>query len=305
MGKLAPVVLFAYNRLDKTKNLIESLEKCELSKKTDLYIFLDAPKEHRKKDRIEVEKVGNYLDDLEVKQKDFLSVKVFKAAAHKGLAKSVIDGVSIVIKRHKKVIVLEDDLVLSSNFLIYMNQALTYYKYNKRIWSVTGYTPPLKCLEKKTQNVYFTYRGSSWGWGTWINRWKMVDWEVKDYKNFVWNIYKQWKFNRGGNDLSSMLMNYMKGKNDSWAVRWCYEASKHNLLTVYPTRTMVRNEGFDGSGTHCSRHSVEPRELDNETKNFVMEEVFLDRSVLRESKQYYKISTKEWLTYYISNLFGY
>ena len=50
---------------------------------------------------------------------------------NKGLGNSIISGVSDVIARYGKVIVLEDDLRLMQGFLAYMNQALDMYEPDK------------------------------------------------------------------------------------------------------------------------------------------------------------------------------
>lgn len=56
--KLAPVVLFTYNRPDHTKRTIEALAANELADQTELFVFSDAPK--AKKDESEAaEKAWN------------------------------------------------------------------------------------------------------------------------------------------------------------------------------------------------------------------------------------------------------
>jgi GR25 family glycosyltransferase involved in LPS biosynthesis len=128
------------------------------------------------------------------------------------LANSIISGVSQILKEHDKVIVLEDDLITSPNFLDFMNQALNFYQGNKQIHSISGYTLDLPSLKNYTKDYYLGYRASSWGWGTWKEKWESVDWNVSKYREFKRNPLQQIKFMKGGSDLPHMLSNQIRGK---------------------------------------------------------------------------------------------
>ena len=219
---LAPVVLFVYNRLEHTKETIATLAKNELAKESELYVFSDAAKNENAK--VKVDAVRAFVREDEWK-KSFKKVTVIEASENKGLAKSIIGGVTELINEYGKVIVIEDDLILSPFFLNYMNGALDFYENDPEIWSISGYSFPMKSLKKYPHDVFYSYRGSSWGWATWADRWAMNDWNVSDYDKFVKDEQWQKRFNRGGGDLTGMLALQMAGKIDSWAVRWCFEES--------------------------------------------------------------------------------
>ncbi|MBI6103420.1 sugar transferase [Clostridium perfringens] len=243
---LAPIVLFVYNRLDHTKKTIESLKKNVLANESDLYIFSDAAKydsEFKK-----VEEVRDYIDKID----GFKSVKIIKAENNRGLANSVINGVSKIIDTYGKVIVLEDDLITSKFFLKYMNKTLDVYEKRKDIWSISGYTPNIKIDENYAYDVYLTYRGCSWGWATWKDRWINIDWNIEDYDSFRYNSLLRKKFNISGTDMAPMLDDQMNGRINSWAIRWCYNQFKENKTTVYPIKSYINNIGTDLSGTHSS-----------------------------------------------------
>lgn len=247
MKSLAPIVLFVYGRPKHTQDMIETLAKNNLAKESDVYIFSDNAK--KEKDIENVRKVRTYIDSI--KQKNwFANVYIEKAEKNKGLAKSVIDGVTKVINKYDKVIVLEDDLIPSKVFLEYMNKALDFYEKKEDIWSISGYNIPIQIPKSYKFDVYLGYRGCSWGWATWKDRWNTVDWEVSDYKEFKNNYKKRKKMNRGGPDMAQMLDSQMQGLCDSWAIRWCYEQSKQNKYTIYPVKSLVINQGLDGTGTH-------------------------------------------------------
>ena len=246
-NSLAPVVLFCFCRVNETKIAIQKLQANYLASQTILYVFSDGPRNINEK--VEVDSVRNYLKTVS----GFKNVVVVESPTNKGLAKSVLEGVSKVIAKHQKVIVVEDDLVTSPNFLDFMNQALNFYSDANSILSISGYTLDLPSLAEKEKNgvdAYLAYRASSWGWGTWSDRWFNVDWSMSDYL-----IYKNSKkfrnrFMKGGSDMLRMLSNQNNGKIDSWAIRFCFHQAKNFQFTIFPTLSKVVSIGFDKRATH-------------------------------------------------------
>jgi len=244
---LAPICLFAYSRLNETRLTIEALQQNFLAADSVLFIFSDMAKEEQDKDRVKWVR-----DDIHTIT-GFAQVTIIERTEHTGLANSIISGVTRILEEYGKVIVLEDDLITSRNFLDYMNQALDFYAEEKKILSISGYSFPFEYPDNHQEDVSFSLRASSWGWGTWQDRWADIDWEVQDYDSFKWNIFKHLKFNRGGSDLSHMLRRQVTGRIDSWAIRFSYHQYKHNLLDVFPKTSKVLNDGFGPRATHTKK----------------------------------------------------
>ena len=244
---LSPICLFTYNRLNETKQTVEALQKNNLASESKLFIFSDAAKVGGNQQK--VIEVRNYLKTIT----GFESVEIFEEPVNKGLANSIISGVSEIVHKFEKVIVLEDDLITTPNFLDFMNQSLDFYSNNNKIFSISGYTMDLPSLKNYDKDFYYGYRASSWGWGTWKNKWEEIDWQMADYSAFKWDFPKQIRFMRGGSDLPYMLWKQMHDKIDSWAVRWCYNQFKKNLLTVYPTKSKIVSIGFGADATHTKK----------------------------------------------------
>ena len=129
-----------------------------------------------------------------------------------GLAASIIAGVSKIFEIADEVIVLEDDLIVTSNFLSFMNQALTRFQLDKKVFSISGYSFNISGSKTTNYDAYFLNRGWSWGWATWKDRWKDIDWEVKDYNEFNSNRKLKASFNKGGSDLTAMLQKHNDGQ---------------------------------------------------------------------------------------------
>ena len=275
----APVVLFVYNRLDHTMNVIDSLSKNLGACDTDLYVFSDAAKTENGQDKVNA--VRGYIRKTDWRN-GFKKVTIVEAEENKGLAKSIIGGVTKILEEYGKVIVVEDDLVLSKYFLDYMNGALDYYKDVEDIWAISGYSFPLKSLKKYPHDVFYSYRGCSWGWATWLDRWEKTDWEVKYYPKLMSDKEWQKRFNRGGADLTGMLGMQMEGKINSWAIRWVFTQSNLGMYTVYPKNSYILNDGCDGSGTHVGDTKEYATSIDEGVQQCKFERLEIDKKIARE-----------------------
>lgn len=283
--KLVPICLFTYKRLNETQQTVEALKKNYLASESELFIFSDGPKNEI--DNEQIQNVREFIRGIS----GFKKITIYEAIYNKGLANSIISGVSQILKEHDKVIVLEDDLITSPNFLDFMNQALNFYENNPKIHSISGYTLDLPSLKNCSIDYYLGYRSSSWGWGTWKEKWESVDWDVSKYKKFKRNPYRQIKFMRGGSDLPHMLSNQMKGKIDSWAIRWCFDQFLKNQLTVFPTISKVISIGFNKNATHTKNTKRFLTSLDKgEKRIFNFDETLLiNEDIIKDFKSKFSI----------------
>lgn len=283
----APVIVFVYNRADHAARTLNCLAANTLAPYSELFIYCDNAKNDNA--RQGVEDVRSFVDDF-AHTSPFKTVSVIKADSNKGLAHSIIDGAGEIIKKYGRIIVVEDDLVSSPDFLTYMNEALDFYEKNDRIWSISGYTSPLKSLEKYPHDIYMSPRGCSWGWATWKDRFERVDWEVTDFKDFIKDPKRVKHFNEGGPDMTEMLTRQVNGSINSWAIRWCYAQSKENMYTVYPSKSRIRNIGCDASGSNCVSSSLYDTQLIREAAACKFENLEPDKRIMREFRSMFDYS---------------
>ena len=240
----APVALFAYARQDHLRLTVESLLLNPESRSTHLYVFCDGPLSASVE--AETDKVRAYVSTLQ----GFVSVTRIYRDSNWGLAQSIISGVGEVVARHGCVIVMEDDLVVAPHFLSYMNQGLLTYKDEPRVASIHGYCYP---VEEKLPETFFLRGADCWGWATWARAWQHFEPDGQKLLDELANrcLTRQFDFD-GAYSFSRMLTNQIKGRNNSWAVRWHASCFLRNWLTLYPGHSLVNNIGNDGSGTHSS-----------------------------------------------------
>jgi len=240
----APIVLFVYNRPVHTRRMVESLLQNEEASSSELFIYADAPKNSEAGEA--VHEVRAYIHTIT----GFRSVSIVERDKSWGLANSIIDGVTAVVNRFGRIIVLEDDLVVSPNFLGYMNTALERYQDDDRVMQISGHMFPAQ-FTADTDAVFLPMT-TSWGWATWERAWKHFNAEAKGYAQLKQDAALRKRFNLdGAYDYFSMLEAQIAGLVDSWAIRWYLSVFMQGGLVLFPVKSLVENAGFDGSGTHC------------------------------------------------------
>lgn len=243
---LAPICLFVYNRLVHTIKTVEALKKNMLSAESELFIFSDGPKNEQSAKA--VQEVRNYIQTIGC----FKKVTIYNAEVNKGLAISIVEGVTKTVNNFGKVIVLEDDLITSPFFLTYMNKSLNFYEKEDKVFTISGFTN-IAIPDNFKDEVYFAHISSSWGWATWSKEWNSIIWEDE----YFYKIYKDKKLlkqikNKIGSERVRMLKYQLAGKINSWAVKRLFYQVMENKFTAFPVNTFINNIGHDGSGVHCS-----------------------------------------------------
>ena len=239
----APILLFVYNRPEHTRRCIESLLKNSLASESHLFIYADGSKDSTQQEA--VNEVRNYIRTI----KGFKQITLMERSENWGLARNIIDGVTTQVNRYGKVIVLEDDLVVAPYFLQFMNDALEVYKNEPRV----GHIQACDFTQDSSLPATFLIKWTgSWGWATWDRAWKHFNpngnellKELEERKlTHVFDFNGKYGFTR-------MLRRQIEGKNNSWAIRWNASLFLKDILSLNVGRSLVQNEGFDGSGTNC------------------------------------------------------
>ena len=250
----APVALFVYNRPLHTRRTLEALSKNTLASQSTVYVFADGPKPGASpEERRQIEAVRKI-----VKSQTWTSIELIASDENKGLANSVIHGVTQVLAKHGKVVVLEDDMVTGPNFLTYMNEALEKYEHDERVISATAYIYPVKGIQK----AFFLRGADCWGWATWKRGWDLFEPDGSALLKQLEENGLTHSFDFDGSfPYTQMLKDQIAGTNDSWAIRWYASAFLKNKLTLYPPTTLLLNIGIDGSGTHSGANKNYETEL--------------------------------------------
>lgn len=239
----APILLFTYNRLQHTQRCLEALLKNTLAADSELFVYADAAKDEAGKEA--VEEVRRYIHSLQ----GFRTITIIERDENWGLARNIIDGVTTQIKKYGKVIVLEDDLVVAPYFLQFMNDALEIYKDEPKVGHIQACDFTQDASLPDTFLIKWT---GSWGWATWERAWKHFNPNGKELLHELEARKLTYTFDFNGKyGFTRMLRRQIAGKNNSWAIRWNASLFIKDILSLNVGRSLVQNEGFDGSGTNC------------------------------------------------------
>lgn len=239
----APILLFVYNRPEHVRQCIASLQANELAAQSPLFIYSDAAKTPESREG--VQQTRQFIRDID----GFASVTIIEREQNWGLARSIIDGVTTQVNRFGRVIVMEDDLIAAPYFLQFMNDALETYKDEPRVGHIQGCDFTQDTSLPDTFLIKWT---GSWGWGTWDRAWKLFNPNGKELLQQLEerNLTHRFDFN-STYGYTRMLRRQIEGKNNSWAIRWNASLFLADILSLNAGRSLIRNTGFDGSGTNC------------------------------------------------------
>lgn len=244
--KFAPLVLLVYNRTWHTKKTLDALALNMEAKESSLYIFCDGPKGNA------TDKVRQEILEVRLLAKNenrFKNVIVTEYEENRGLADSVVNAVSDIVNLYGKVIVLEDDIITSPLFLKYMNDSLTLYEFDDRVYHISGYMFPVK---KRLPSTFFYNTASCWGWGTWRRAWDSFNDDAGYLLNEIqkMNLVSSFDIENSYNFFNDLTMN-ADGRLKTWAVKWYASFFIKNGFSLHPYPSFTNNIGHDGMGENC------------------------------------------------------
>lgn len=246
--ELAPIALFVYNRPELTLRTLEHLARNEELARSALFVFCDGPKIGATAEQLnQIARVQEIIRSRPWAQ----AVHIEQSEKNKGLANSIITGVTKTVEKYGRVIVVEDDLAVAPFFLQYMNKALHIYEKEKKVLAIHGYLYPVDLGKRAAEDTFFIRDPGCWGWATWQRAWKLFEPDTKKLYDLMRlkglsHAFDFW----GGYPYMRMMRQQMTGKVDSWAVRWRAVAYLHDMFTLHPVRSLVRHDGNVPEATH-------------------------------------------------------
>lgn len=295
MKSLAPIALFVYNRPNHTKKTIDALKQNKLASQSELYVYADASRKHSEQSN--VDQVRLLISQIE----GFKKVTIIEQDTNIGLAKSIVSGVSDIVNKHGRVIVLEDDLVTSPVFLTFMNRALEFYIDKKNVWHISGWNYP---LEQSGLGSTFLWRAMNcWGWATWSDRWTHFEKNAEQLiGTFTKDDIRQFNLNNCENFWDQVLAN-KAGKIDTWAIFWYATIFQNNGLCLNPTVSYVTNIGLDGSGVHCGVNDAYGSQLNDDTYYRFDIDLYEDKLALSRIQKFYRNMKKPFIIRFVNKFF--
>jgi hypothetical protein len=298
-GSLAPVVVFAYNRPDHLRQTLDALAGASLADDSHVRVYADGPRDAAAREGVEA--VRKVLADR-VWHDRFRVFEVVASEANNGLAKAIITGVSDVLALTGKVIVLEDDLIVSRDFLRFMNDALDFYESDKSVGSISGFCPLQAPPRGYPHDVMRVPRNCSTGWATWADRWQEVDWSAADAARLYRDPDFRRRFNAAGSDRLDRLRRQMKGTVSSWSIRFGLWQTATGRDTIFSSVNRLINSGYDGSGVNTKAGEAINQSFQAEGSPYVLAQVETSPDVLAGFRRVYSGSPQARLRRFLRNL---
>ncbi len=252
---LAPIIVFAYNRPDHLRKTLTWLGQNELANESTLYIFCDGPKPNALPEQLaKVENARKVARELAIVP-TFKEVHIIEREENLGLGTSVITGVTEIINKHGRAIVLEDDLETSPYFLSFMNQCLDHYESRKSVFSISGLSRPYPerfYPKDYPYDVYVSLTHHPTGWATWADRWNQVDWNA-DWFEIVRHQPEMIKaFRRAEYGQYDELARVREKKINLWAARFAFAHFVNHAVSICPIVSYINHIGWDAEATNAT-----------------------------------------------------
>ena len=279
---VAPVLIFTYDRLEHLKRTITSLRSNILAQETDLFIASDYQRTDSEANKVTA--VRDYLRNID----GFKSVTVFAREKNFGAAGNCFSALEVIFDKYDRIILMEDDIVTAPSFLKFINLAFERYGTNERVFSYTGYCPPIEIPTSYQYDAFFLRRMSAWGCGMTKDRYESVlEISRKEFDKFAANKQLSRAFVKGGGeDLLVMLKDVAYGSLDAWDVRCMYTQFIKDQYTVYPTQSLILNIGFDGTGIHCGKTDRFNVALSDKTTFQFPDDVVVDQRIVKTNRKF-------------------
>lgn len=255
---ISPIIVFAYNRPDHLRKTLTWLGKNELADQSTLYVFCDGPKSKATAEQLsKVENARKVAHELAIVP-TFKEVHIFEREENLGLGTSVITGVTEIINKHGRAIVLEDDLETSPYFLSYMNQCLDHYDARKSVFSISGLSRPHPerfYPKDYPYDVYVSLTHHPTGWATWADRWSQVDWKAD-----LFEIVKQQPamiqaFRRIEYGDYDALLHQLATRKNVWSIRFAFAHFVNHAVSICPIVSYINHIGWDSEATNATSSS--------------------------------------------------
>ncbi len=238
-----PILLIAWRRPNHLRKIIEQLGYLAPKK---LFFAVDGP---RFGELYEVERklINETKKIIENEINWDCEIKVNYQNENLGCRLAVFSAISWFFDNVDAGIIIEDDILPDKSFFGFASELLNKYKECDQIFQISGFNM-FSNIQKSRYSYYYSKYPNIWGWATWKRAWNHFDFDIPDI-----DILKgQLKYLNNKSEINHHVDIIVNGKNiDTWDSYWRYALLKNKGLTIVPTVNLIKNIGFDNSGTHC------------------------------------------------------
>ncbi|MDA9277873.1 hypothetical protein N9P85_00590 [Amylibacter sp.] len=241
------VLFLVFNRPDTTSKVFEAIRQ---AKPPRLYVAADGARAGRVGEAKLVAKVREIATAVDWP----CELRTLFRDKNLGCKFAVSGAITWFFEQEEQGIILEDDCLPSQSFFWFCEKMLEIYKYEERIFIVSGYN---RQNEWKPSNwdYFFSHFGGIWGWASWRRAWQHYDIEMDNLEKMCNENYfvKEMGETLGilrEQQLVSAKEKIMGGELDTWDFQWALSRHFHDGLACVPSISLICNIGFDIRATH-------------------------------------------------------
>jgi hypothetical protein len=244
-----PILFVGFIRSEHAARVFDVIKQQKPSK---LFMAVDGPRKNYPSDIENIKKIRELVNSINWE----CDLKTRFLDNNLGCKHAVSTAISWFFEHVDRGIILEEDCVPNLSFFNFCSELLERYKDDERIMQISG-NNFIKDKSKIKDSYYFSAINDIWGWATWQRAWQHFDLLMTDYEE-----YKKRKLLEtyvGSKDIALWLEIYLdRAASHSatiWSSQWSYAMARNNGLIIAPKYNLVRNIGFDGSGTNSQDKS--------------------------------------------------
>jgi hypothetical protein len=236
-----PVVIYAFNRPNHLKKLLNSIQKSEKYNQFHFIFFLDGARESGE--------ISLVRESREMCENFSATHKTIVASdLNQGLHESIISGLNAVFRTYEFAIVLEDDLECENSALTWFSEYSEYSLAKEDDGGLCGYFPPV--LEQISSGSFKCSRFHSWGWATWKRIWIETDFTDQKMLELIISRNFRNEIIETSPDILPIAIAQIAGSIDSWAVKFTISAIHSGYKFRFPGRPLITNNGYGQEATH-------------------------------------------------------
>jgi hypothetical protein len=252
-----PVLFTAFSRYDTSRRVMEAIR---IARPPKLYFACDGPRHEEEK--VRTDKVRSLVElvdwpcELHTRFQD----------TNQGLKKCMSENMTWFFQHEPEGIVLEDDTEPVPSFFWFCEELLERYRNDDRIWWILGNNLMAERDAKPLTSYYFSEHGygAPWGWAGWRSSWELYDVDMKAWPKVKdtpeWNAFFLSKAER--EEAHGLFNSTWDGSIHTWDFQHDFARILNKGITIMPELNLVRNIGFEGTGTNTVQ-GHDPRNLDN------------------------------------------
>lgn len=255
----APIFIPTFNRSEHLKRCIDSLQKNEWARYTELYISVDYPAKESHWEGYQ--KVREYLEGgIE----GFQKVNIFYQSTNLGAYNNCEFLFRKVFERYDRCIITEDDNEFSPCFIEFMDKGLELFENDPDIFFLCAHTSNKEWHTEgenilKLSSVQYYYGGAFWRekWTCAIQEGNKQFFDsIGRNPYYIWKLYYHsrnmlwWYVHRYLCDPYEVMVD-KDGNPTAIDINYNIYCIIKNKYIITPVKSLARNYGRDGSGENC------------------------------------------------------